>query len=313
MNPALQSILDILDEGLLLYRRGFVGFILIAASWLVPVAIGIGLSIAAAQLLGEAAVFLIIMGWLLLTLPLGLYLIAGLSRATLAVQRGHTISLRAALAINPLQIAGMGCYGLVFYIITNIIASMLSLLCFCPLYIAMIALFGGIGSALDTTGGLGAGLAVLLGMLVALLFVLFYGLSLVLSGATGSALVYGLQPFVQAQVPLGTAIQRSIDLVFYRFARNLLAFVLASAIFGATAIAVSVAIGTLLPLPLLLALGEESPIAQGVSVSAWLLGLIVVLPPLPIWMALLYQRNLAAWQGNDLAERIASIQPETSA
>ncbi|NJL33991.1 MAG: hypothetical protein HC893_09165 [Chloroflexaceae bacterium] len=63
----------------------------------------------------------------------------------------------------------------------------------------------------------------------------------------------------------------------------------------------------MLPFPLLLALGEESLAAQGISVFAWIVGLIVVIPPLPIWMALLYQRNVAAWEGHDLAKRIAEV------
>jgi hypothetical protein len=82
---------------------------------------------------------------------------------------------------------------------------------------------------------------------------------------------------------------------------------LTSAIFGALAVAVTIAVGVLLPLPLFIALGEASLVAQGVSASAWLLGLIVVLPPMPIWMVLLYQRNVVARYGPDLAERIGAV------
>jgi hypothetical protein len=66
------------------------------------------------------------------------------------------------------------------------------------------------------------------------------------------------------------------------------------------------AIGTLLPLPLLLLLGEDSTMAQGISTAAWLVGLVVVLPPVPIWMALFYQHNQAAREGADMTARIAA-------
>jgi hypothetical protein len=129
-----------------------------------------------------------------------------------------------------------------------------------------------------------------------------------MSGATYSSLVYALQPFVQDTLTFGDSIERSVNLTFYRLGQNLLAFVFASFIFAATSISVTVTLWVLLPLPLFWTLGSESPIAQGSSAMALLLGLIVVLPPMPIWMALLYQRNLDAYQGRDLVERVAAYQ-----
>jgi hypothetical protein len=122
-------------------------------------------------------------------------------------------------------------------------------------------------------------------------------------------LIYGLQPFILDNLSFGASVQRSIDLTFYRTGRNLLAFVLASAIFGGIAVAATTAVGVLLPLPLFWALGDESLVAQGISASAWLLGLIVVLPPMPIWMTLLYQQNQATREGHDLAQQIAALDP----
>ena len=40
------------------------------------------------------------------------------------------------------------------------------------------------------------------------------------------------------------------------------------------------------------------------TIGAWLIGLMLVLPPLPIWMALLYQRNRAAHDGTDLRVKV---------
>ncbi len=307
MRASLQPMLDLLDEGLRLYRRGFVGFVLLAALWLVPVAIGIGLSIAAIRFWGENALLLLLLGWMLLLVPLVGYLIGGLSRATLAIQQEQPIRVAQALAIPPLRVAGMGCYSIVLYIITNILFSIVSIACFCPLYFVMFAGFSGIGAFASEAGNVGSILAVIVRVLLVLVIILFYGASLVLSGATYSVLVYGMQPFVLESNTAGETIQRSIDLLTYRFGTNLLAFVLTSAIFGALTVAVTIAIGVLLPLPLFIALGEESLVAQGVSASAWLLGLIVVIPPVPIWMVLLYQRNVVARYGTDLAERIGAV------
>lgn len=305
----IKPILDMLDEGLRLYRRGFVGFILVTAIWFVPVVIGIGLSIAAARYWGTWVTLLILLGWGLGTIPLSMYLVGGLSRALLMVQQGHTVQVWSALAIHPLWATGMGCYGLVLYIIASIASSMVSFLCICPLYMIIVGTIGGMGLLVENAGHLGTGLAILSGIMLMMVMVLYYGLSLVLGGATFSTLVYGLQPFVQDSLSFGNAIQRSIDMLLYRAGYNLLAFLCASTIFGATAIAVTVAVGVLVPLPLVLALGSESLIAQGVSASAWLLGVALVLPPLPIWMALLYQHNARRWQGADLSERIAALNP----
>jgi hypothetical protein len=251
---------------------------------------------------------------MLLLVPLGVYLIGGLSRATLAVQQEQPIRVGQALAIPPLRAAGMGCYSIVLYVITNILFSVISMACFCPLYFVIIMGVSGVDAFIGEAGDFGRILVIVVGVILFLLVILFYGASLVMSGATYSVLVYGLQPFALERNSPSETIQRSIDLMTYRFGTNLLAFVLTSAILGALTVAVTIAIGVLLPLPLFMALGEESLVAQGVSASAWLLGFIVVLPPMPIWMVLLYQRNVVARYGTDLAKRIGAVgqQPAVS-
>ncbi len=309
MRASLQPMLDLLDEGLRLYRRGFVGFVLLVALWLIPIAIGIGLSIAVVQFWfwPQSGLLLLLLAWMLLLVPLAVYLIGGLSRATLAVQQKQPIRVGQALAIPPLRAVGMGCYGIVLYFITNILFSIVSMACFCPLYLVIIMGLSGIDAFSGEAGDFGRILVIIVGVILALLVFLFYGASLVMSGATYSVLVYGLQPFALERNTLGETIQHSIDLMTYRFGTNLLAFVLTSTISGALMVAVTIAIGVLLPLPLFMALGEESLVAQGVSASAWLLGFIIVLPPMPIWMVLLYQRNVVARYGTDLAERIGAV------
>ncbi len=300
IHSTLQPVLDILDEGLRLYRRGFTTFVLLTAIWLVPTAIGVGIAIALEQ------VWLAFLT-LLVAIPLAIYLIVGLSRATLAVQQGHSVNLIDVLTISPLRLVGMGCYAIVFMIAANAIVSLFFFFWFCIGFSVISALFGSMAALLSDAGTLGTGMTIALGLLVMLLMVIFYVLSLVVNGAVYSSLVYSLQPFVQHHTAFGDTIQHSINLIAYRFGHNLLAFLITSTIFGAIALAVTTAIVALLPLPLFFALGEESPVAQGVSACAWIIGLIVVLPPLPIWMALLYQRNNTARQGADLNARISTL------
>jgi hypothetical protein len=100
---------------------------------------------------------------------------------------------------------------------------------------------------------------------------------------------------------------RSFDLLFFRFGQNLLAFLCASLVFGAAALAITLAIGVLLPLPALFLLGAESLVARAITAAAWVAGLAAALPLLPIWMALLYRRQAAAREGADLAARLATL------
>ena len=307
MNPTLQPILNTIDEGLRLYRRHFVRFTLLTASWLVPLALLLGLTVAAGRFLNGALVVLLTLVWLLLALPLATLLIGALSRLALDADVGRPLRLRSALSIPPLRLVSMSFYALVFYLLSNMVSSTLLLCVFCPLYSVGAGMVGAVAGGFGGSGGGAAGtvLFAVFGALLALLLALFYGLSLVVSGATFAALAYAIQPFAVEGRPFGEAIQRSFDLLGYRFGRNLLAFLLASAVFGATAIAVTIAVGVLLPLPLAYALGADSLVAQGVSAGAWLLGLMLVVPPLPIWMALWFRRNAALRDGTDLDARIA--------
>jgi hypothetical protein len=230
-----------------------------------------------------------------------------ISRATAASMSGRPVSLREALAIRPLRLIGMGCYGAVFLLVVNMAVSMLSLFCLCPLYLVLGAAMAGVFEAFGGGGTVGAAMAGLLVAIMGVAFVLLYGLSLVLSGATYSSLIFSLQPFVLGNLRLGEALRRSLNLTFYRFGANLLAYLCASLIFGTLTLSVTLAIGVLVPLPLLFLIGTESPVAQALSATALIAGLTLTLPPLPIWMVMLYQRRLAERDGADLAERIAAF------
>jgi hypothetical protein len=300
MIERLQPILALLDEGLSLYRRNFVGFVLIAASWFVPVAIVMGLAIAADAWLDEVVAVLLLFGAFVLLFPLLIYLIGGLSRAAIMAAEGQPVRFRAAMAINPLRALGMGCFTIIYYILAQIVSSMISMVCICPLFFFGSFAIGAMASASDGIGGAGAiGISI-----IVLLFVVFYAFALIVGGASYSSLIYGLQPWVQENQNFGQSLQRSFDLMAYRFWRNALIWGLAAVLVTAAGISVAMTIGLLLPLPLFYALGSESTLAQAVSASAWMIGFVVVLPPLPIWMALLYRRNRVAYEGADLNAQV---------
>ena len=296
MSDRLQPILALLDEGIALYRRNFGGFTLITALWLVPVAIAAGLVVVAASWLDEGLGVLLIIAGIVLLFPLMIYLIGGLSRGAVAAIEGRPVRFREALAIHPLRAAGMGCFTLVYLFIAQIASNMLSMLCICPLIFGGAAFAGAVSPLLSGAEDLGAAAAVLL------VLVLFgvYALLLVASGAVYSSLIYGLQPWVQEPQPFGVALQQSLNIRGYRFWRNLLVWGLTALLVAAVGVTVTATIGVILPLPLTYALGDGSPAVQAISVGAWMLGFVVVLPPLPIWMALLYRRNRAAREGAEL-------------
>ena len=304
MTDALQPILALLDEGLRLYRRNFVGFVLLTASWFVPVAIVTGTAVAAESWVDERyrpfAGVLLFGGGLLLFFPLLIYLIGGLSRAAAAAAEGRPVRFREAMAIHPLRATGMGCFTIVYAFIAQIISSLVSMACICPLYFVGFMALAFVGAAANE-GSIGA-----LGLMAVGIFLLGFYISLMIIGATGSGLFYSLQPWVQESRSFGESLQRSLELIAFRFGRNLLVWCLAALLVAAAGLTVMATIGVLLPLPLLYVLGEDSPATQAAALGAWLIGLMLVLPPLPIWMALLYQRNRAAHDGVDRRAKVDS-------
>jgi hypothetical protein len=298
MTESLQPILALLDEGLSLYRRNFAGFILITASWFVPVAICAGLLAVAISWMASAWVGLLVLGAVVLLFPLLIYLIGGLSRAAAAAADGRAVRFREAMAIHPLRAAGMGCFTIVYTIGAQFVTSVLSLACVCPLYLAGFLAFGLVVGATEGMGSVSAGLILVL-TLVGGVFA-----SLMLVGAAGGGLFYGLQPWVQEARPFGETVRRSLALIVFRLGQSLLVWCLTALLIAAGGLAVTATIGTLVPLPVAYLIGEESPATQAIALGAWLIGLVVVLPPLPIWMALLYRRNRDAYEGQDLAAKI---------
>jgi len=185
----------------------------------------------------------------------------------------------------------------------QLVSSVLSILCICPIYvvgvITSVALPVAPGESSDVV------LAVLL-IVSSMLLAGVYLLGFIIGGIGYSSLLYALQPWLIERLRFGEAMERSVDLIRFRLRRNLLAWGLSALLVFAVGIPVSLAVGVLIPLPALLLLGAESSLAQALAGTAWLLGLALVMPPWLISMTLLYRRNLAARSGADLARRVAA-------
>ncbi len=294
------AALRLVDSGLLLYRRGFISFLLPTAILIVPLAIATG-----AAIINEN--FLLLLLLLLLWLPLPFMFLQSLSQITLNLQQGTPFNVWRTLWVNPVRLIGMLIYSLGFQIVAQTASSTISFICFCPAMFGFLSLIG-VGSVGASGGVVGEVVAVISVVVGIVMLLATYLITTVVSGATLTSMVYAMQPLMQGEYTFGQAIQESIALLGYRLGYNILVWIITATLFGVLALVVSLAVGTLLPLPLLFALGSESPLAQGISAFAWVCGLILALPPLPIWMTLLYQEHQQARDGSDLREQVAQWQ-----
>ncbi len=309
LRAVLEPVLDLLDEGLRLYRRTFPRMLMLASLAALPAGALLTASVIASDWLATPSGTVLLLLATLPGLPLGLYVMGAVSRAAAMAANGEAVTLRGALALGPLRMLGMGCYGTVFVVVAVSVVSVISSVCICVAYVFGFAGFVVFSSA-SVVGG-PAGTAVSVAGIVAVILgvVLIYAVLLVVNGAAYSSAIFAVQPFVHEHLTAGQAIRRSLDLTFYRFGQNLLTFVCASLVFGAIAVAATLAIGVLVSLPVLFLLGAESLAGRAITAAVWVGAVNVALPLLPIWMALLYRRRLAAWRGDDLTMRLAALAP----
>ncbi|MFQ3663184.1 MAG: hypothetical protein SNJ69_12410 [Chloroflexaceae bacterium] len=307
LRVALESVLDLLDEGLHLYRRTFARMLVLASLLNLPVSALVATAVIAGDWLVTATGITLLLLGAVLGLPLSLYIMAPMSRAAVLAADGGTVTLRSALALGPLQLLGIGCYGTVFLLVAASAVSVISSVCFCVAYLFGVLSIAAFSSA-GVVGGAAGEVVSAAGIVTTLVgVVLMYAATLVLNGAAYSSTIFALQPFVHERLPTGQAIRHGLDLTFYRFGQNLLTFVCASLVFGAIALAATLAIGVLVPLPIIFLLGAESLAARAITAAVWVGAVTVAIPLLPIWMALLYRHRLAAWQGAELRTRLAAL------
>jgi hypothetical protein len=296
----LQPTLALLDQGVTIYRRNLGPLLLLSAAWFVPVAILVGLAVTWSSWLSDDQQLLLLAGGALLALPLMVYLLVVLSRAASEAIEGQPIQVRHALSIRPLRIVGVSFFLIIYGIIMQMIAGIVGMICLCPAYVGGFSIFG-LMSAASGSGSAPGMAAAIVGAIVLLGSQLASGL---VGGAAYSSMVYGLQPWVSGQLSFGAAIERSLELTFYRFVPNALVWSLSALVLVTVGTCVSIVVGLLVPLPAIWLLGDGSKAAQAIAVAAWLSGLMLIAPLLPIWMNLLYRRNMRAREGIELQQRV---------
>ncbi len=298
---ALPWALTLLDDGLRLYRRNFMRFLVVGSIVLVPLSLlGLLLSALVETQLGEDWTGLGVLLLGLIQYPLMLYACLALSRVAAGSLDGRQVGIRQALRLGPLRALGMGCYGVLLAAIFGTFSGMAILFVACPMLYAMIFGAGVVGSV-GGSGALGA-----LGSVIGVIFSLVFLSTLLLTSAMFASLAYGVQAFALEQRPIGQTISRSLDLLLFRFGRNLLIFVGAGAIIGTLLVAYAGAIlaggaGLLQLLEI-----ELSPVAlQSLQSAVGTFSWVLLLPPLPIWMAMLH-RSLA--MERDAPDLVAAVE-----
>lgn len=284
--PALPWVLSILDDGLRVYRRNFAGFVMVASAVLVPLAV-LGLLITALveTQLGDSWSIVSTLFLPLVQYPMYLYSYLALSRASGMILDGQPIRVGATLRVRPGRLFGMGCYNILFTMISGVLAGALVFAIACPLLYASTlgaGVLGAFGGGSGTLGAAGAVFVVLFGLIILATVLVF--------GAMLASQVYAVQAFALERRSFSASLSRSIDLLTYRLGRNMLAFIGAGAISGTLSLAY---LGTLLAggQGVLTSLGIElsTVTTQALTTAVTTASQVLLLPPLPIWMAMIHR------------------------
>ena len=133
---ALPTVLEMLDEGLRVYRRGFAGFVLVSLAVLAAIAmLAITFMAFVRSELGASEMWLAfgVLVVLLLGYPLLLYAMAALSRAAAAALDGRPIALGQALRLSPLRGCGMLVFNAMFAALSAVIVGIIGSSISCPI------------------------------------------------------------------------------------------------------------------------------------------------------------------------------------
>jgi hypothetical protein len=292
MIKRIQPILALTDQGFAIYRRHFLPFFLLTACWAIPLGIVISLIITFFDEDNPWAFFgLLLLGALLFSI-LGVYLVSALSKATVIALEQRPVTISEALGIRPVQLVGMGCFSLIYMIVSQIVTSIISIVFICPLQFFLLL---GIGSLAPLASNDAASTGI--GIVFSVVIGIIYLASAMISGAVYSGLIYGLQPWIHEKRRFGELLSQSFSLLFYRFWSNLGAWCMAAVLFSAVVVVLALAVGVLVPLPLAWLIPGSSDLLEVAFAFVWLLGVLFALPTLPIWMTLLYRKNQALREG----------------
>lgn len=300
--PALPWVLSILDDGLRVYRRNFAGFVMVGSAVLVPLAV-LGLLVTAfvETQLGNSWSIASTLFLPVVQYPIYLFSYLALSRASAMVLDGQPIRIGATLRVRPGRLLGMGCYNVIFTMISGVLAGALVFAIACPLLYASTlgaGVLGAFGGGSGTLGAAGAVFVVLFGLIILASVLVF--------GAMLASQVYAVQAFALERRSFSASLTRSIDLLTYRLGRNMLAFIGAGAISGTLSLAY---LGTLLAggQGLLSSLDIELSVVarQTLTTAVATASQVLLLPPLPIWMAMIHRALASERDAPELQTAIA--------
>lgn len=307
----LPVVLEVLDDGFRLYRRNLAGFTLVATAVLVMVAV-LAMSFMAfvRTEIGTTGGWLFL-GWtvlLLLGYPLVLYAFAALSRATVAALDDQPITLPAALRLNPARGCGMVMFNVLFTLLASFFTTMFSTIVACPLMYLSVVSVGVLAASSNIDNG-AAGIA--FGIVISQIGTLW---SITMLGSWLASTVYALQAFVLEQRSWSGAASRSFDLVFASFGHSLLMFMGAGAIFGTLILSY---LGSLLVLTSViqdtLSLDLSPLVGDIIYIVITVASLVVLLPPLSIWMAMFHRRMARERDGIELGQRVTTWRAQLAA
>lgn len=298
----LPVVLEVLDDGLRLYRQHFASFTLIATAVLVVLALFSLSFIAFVRTeLGSTAgwIFLAVCVLLLVSYPLLLYVFAALSRAAAAALDGQMISARTALWVNPLRAGGIIVFNMLFSLLTAIAASGLMLVFYCPMTFLSLLLSVMLGAVVDSSG-VGVGLFGIIGVIGQLSTLWIISVA----GGWLASSVYALQAFVLEQRPWSQTASRTFDILTMHLGQSLLMFLGAGAIFGTLTLSY---LGSLLVLWNIVQEQLSLPPLVGdvITIVLTVSSLVILLPPLSIWMAIFYRRQARERDGEEIVRRVA--------
>lgn len=307
---AFSGVLHVLDEGLRIYRRNLSGFLLVASTVLVALAV-LAMSFMAfvrseiGTTSGWTAIAVLLV--LLMGYPLVLYAFGALSRAASAAIDDQPIALGAVLRLSPIRGCGMILFNMLFSVMASIIATILAAVISCPIsYVSLVTglAISGISSGIGEFG---------LVITVTVTFISWFWSLSIFSGWMTS-LVFAVQAFVLERQPWSRAVSRTLDLLAHRFGQSLLMFLGAGAIFSTLILSY---LGSLLALLGILQdrLGLRlPPIATDAIIIVLVIGsLVLLLPPLAIWMTMFFRQLALGRDGNDLSQHIAAWRAQPGA
>ncbi len=298
----LDEVMILLDAGVMIYRRYLSSFLALAGIFSLPAMIVTFQILLTIENLIEARaedVLLLVSSLLLVPLLIMPPVVRGMQ----LVLAGQTPSLRNVIWQRPqvgrglLAIGYAGLLAIISMMIFFVVFGFFfGISCGVILFIMYIVVFVSILS--------NSSFGVLFLPILLFMFLAIYLLYFVFTSAGLLAALYGVQPLLDDKLSLSRAFRLSWGLLFYRLSYNLLVFICAALIFSTIALIVTVAVGILLPVPFGFLLGAEHPLTRGLSAIAWVIGLAIAMPLVPIWSTLHYQQALIRYTGRDIAHRV---------